>query len=161
MKRTGNGRFLPIAPLLASLAAVLPACGGTSVGNPLVSIETALGLIDVSNAAATTVWGELPVANEEVLVQELSFELHRDPEKCSGANYSIRFNGVELTKDLEFDFEFSPPVAVSAGNRIRLGLDAIAEALDQAQQAGQLNNEDIGNFLNETVNGTATEVDDD
>lgn len=185
-------------------------CGGTSVGNPLVTIESKpystsitalldpraflassmptltavtefkfcntqfqvktsgesdsveeiLGVVDVSDSTATTSWGEVRLANEGTQVEELSFELHRDPEKCSGAEYSVRFNGSEITKDLEFKFVFSPPVAISEGSRVRLGLDAIATAIQGAYDAGDFTNEKIANYLTTETKGTAEEVED-
>lgn len=120
------------------------------------SIEAILGLIDVSNSATSTRWGTVSIPVDFSLKQ-MDVELHRDPERCSGASYSLSYNGVELTKDLEFRFEFNPVVTVNDGDVLKLGLTPIAAALEQASAAGKLNNEQIGEYLTSTTQGTGSE----
>lgn len=123
--------------------------------NGSASIEAILGLIDVSNPAVTTTWGDVSIPVGFSLKQ-LNIELHRDPERCGGADYSMRYNGSSLTKDLEFHFEFNPTVSVADGDTLKLGLSSIASALESAVQAGKFNDENIGEFLNINIKGTGS-----
>lgn len=116
-------------------------------------IEVRLGLIDISNSAASTYWGQVDIPVGYAL-GELRVEMHRDPELCSGADYSLVYNGVSITKDIEFRFNFSGDSLLEAGDTLRLGLSGIVAAIDQAYQQGKLNNEQIAEFLNESVAGT-------
>jgi hypothetical protein len=164
----GNGttaRFSPATPFAALTALLVPVtefkfCNTqfkviSSSGSDLV--EATLGLLNVSDASATTPWGDVPVADESLSVQELRFELHVDPENCGGATYSVRYNGQELTKDLEFHFAFASPVPLSAGSTVSLGMTAIATALENASQAGMFDNENIASYLTTETKGTAEE----
>jgi len=135
----------------------LVARGGSPVayqGNP--DIEVILGLIDVSNENATTTWGQVE-APVEFDLEEMRVEVHKDAERCSGADYSVIYNGTKLDKDLEFRFAFNPPIRLNAGDTLKLGLTNIAIAFQQAANAGQLTNELIGNYLTAETKGTGTE----
>ncbi|MCM2323746.1 MAG: hypothetical protein NDJ90_10850 [Oligoflexia bacterium] len=213
MKRQYEIQRSKAAPVLALvLALFVSGCGGTSVGNPLIgiestsygngaslfqvlerwlgirtafaapvsqfkfcvtklkltnsdgqpvtqggaaSIEAALGLIDISNAGVTTRWGEVSIPVDFNL-RQLDIELHRDPEKCAGVDYSIYYNGSPLSRDLEFHFDFNPVVTVRAGDWLKLGLSNIAIALEQAAQAGAFTDERISEFLTADTKGTGT-----
>ena len=91
-------------------------------------------------------------------VSELQIELHRDPENCSGVNYSLLYNGSELTKDLEFKFRFDPAITAQNGDTLQLDLSVIAKAIEDASSAGQLNNEQISNFLQANTIGTGQKL---
>lgn len=134
---------------------LVSADGGLVGGDSGGSVEVTLGLIDVSDATADTFWGtvSIPVGFE---LAKLNVELHHDSEKCSGAPYSLRYNGTELTADLEFQFKFDPPVAVDSGDVLALGLTPIATAIENADQAGELTNELIQSYL-ENAAGTGEE----
>ncbi|MAE57394.1 MAG: hypothetical protein CME69_00855 [Halobacteriovorax sp.] len=121
------------------------------------SREAILGLIDVSDNTATTNWGNVELTDGET-VSELQIELHRDPENCSGVNYSLLYNGSELTKDLEFKFRFDPAITAQNGDTLQLDLSVIAKAIEDASSAGQLNNEQISNFLQANTIGTGQKL---
>jgi hypothetical protein len=116
------------------------------------SLEKRLGLVDVSDAAAFTTWGQLTVPID-FSMRELKVEVHKDPETCPGADYSVAYDGLRLNSDLEFKFEFSPPVVLVAGATVTLRLDEIATALASAAASGKLNDATIGEFLTSETMG--------
>lgn len=118
------------------------------------SIERGLGLVDVSNSGAASTWGQLDVPVDFSL-RELKVEVHRDPEVCEGADYSVLYEGTRLTSDLEFKFEFSPAVSLKAGDTITVGLDSIAAALASAAAAGKLDDDSVGEYLTTETKGEA------
>lgn len=120
------------------------------------SIEAILGLIDHSNASGTVTWGTVTVPTA-LSLKQIDIELHVDAQNCSGANYSISYNGTTLTKDLEFHFEFATAADITGGDLVKLGLTNIVTALEQAKQAGKFTNELIGEYLTATLKGTASE----
>ncbi|MCC7443122.1 MAG: hypothetical protein IT285_15930 [Bdellovibrionales bacterium] len=122
------------------------------------AVESQLGLVDASNPDVETVWGtaSAPVG---LIADRMDLELHVDDERCSGVTYSVRYNGTELTEDLEFRFRFDPPILLEENDVVTLGLTAIASALEAADQAGKLNNTDIHEFLDESVEGTGEDDD--
>ncbi len=124
--------------------------GGSDLSN-----EIRIGLIDVSNSAVSTTWAEIDPPADNSYISEVNVELHQDPETCDGVGYSLSYRGVELTKDLEFKFSFSAPLPVDAGDEIHLVFGAIQQALESAYQAGKLNNEEIGSYLEATTKGDA------
>lgn len=117
------------------------------------SIEAKLGLINVSDPTASKTWGEVTVPSD-FLLRELKVELHHDPQICDGADFSVSYNGQSIRKDLEFKFKFDPPVALAGGETFQLNLSNIAAAFGQAQTANSLNDEDISDFVNDTIEGS-------
>lgn len=124
---------------------------------PPVSTEAILGLIDISNPLVDTLWGEVNLP-EGASISEVHFEVHSDSENCQGENYSVRYNGQSLTKDLEFKFKFEPAINVNNGDTINLGLNEIAKAMEDASSAGSFNNENIGNYLQVNTIGTGEKL---
>ena len=119
--------------------------------------EAPLGLVDVSNPAVATSWGQvtIPVG---FLIGELDVEIHRDPQLC-GVSYSVQFNNgavgnTDLTKDMEFKFGFNPQVPVTAGSTFTLNLANIAGALTNAASASEFTDDMIDRFLDGTVKGS-------
>ncbi|MCM2279182.1 MAG: hypothetical protein NDJ89_13985 [Oligoflexia bacterium] len=156
-------RWLGITPAFAAAVTEFRFCVTklrmtNSDGNPVTqngsaSIEAILGLIDVSGSGNPKRWGSF-IAPVNFILKQLDVELHLDPENCSGANYSMRYNGAALTKDLEFHFSFSPAVSIAAGDTLILGLTPIATALEQAATDGKFNNEQIGEYLTTSTLGS-------
>ena len=122
------------------------------------SQEAILGLIDVSDPSAITNWGTIELA-DGAQISEIHFEVHQDSENCSGANYSVSYNGQELTKDLEFKFEFDPAISIQNGDTLTLGLSTIAKAMEDASFAGQFTNENIGSYMENAQVGTGSKDD--
>ncbi len=127
------------------------AVGGDATG----AVEAVLGQVDISNGAVTQTWGrlEIPVG---FTLSRIEFELHYDPEKCAGADYSIRYNGVSITRDLDFRFQFSPAIVLDAGDVLNLRVQNIQAKLAEAETAGQLNDTNVASYL-ATVEGEGSE----
>ena len=122
------------------------------------TVKAILGLIDLSDSALAT-WGNVNVA-DGTQVEGMNFEIHHDPENCSGANYSLSYQSNEVTQDLEFEFEFSPTVTVSAGDSLLLNLAPVASVLEAASIAGELNNSDITSYIeNHPMTGSGEKED--
>lgn len=119
----------------------LEAADGSSSGE----IEFKLGLIDVSNGASKT-WGTSPISTSFSL-SRLRVEVHKDPELCSGADYSVKFNSVSATQDVEFRFLFDPAVTVTDGDEVSLSLAKVANVLRAAADQGSLTNENLKDFV--------------
>lgn len=125
----------------------------TTAGTTGDANEAILGLVDLSSSA-TANWGTVNVA-DGTQVEGMNFEIHHDPENCSGANYSLSYQSNEVTQDLEFEFNFNPAVTVSAGDSLVLNLNSIVTVLQTAADASKLNNSDITTFIEENpVSGT-------
>lgn len=118
--------------------------GGTDVG--VGSIEAVLGLVDVSDSTVPTEWGvlEIPV---DFTLSELTVEVHRDPENCSQADYSLSYNGNQLLQDLEFKFTFNPAISLNDNDVLSLAMSNIATTFQTAADAGTLNDENITSFI--------------
>jgi hypothetical protein len=114
------------------------------------AVEDRLGLVDLSNHEVATVWGTIEL-EDSLQLEKLVVQLAKDADTCEGADYSIRYRNVALEKDLEFVFEFSPAVTVTAGDTLSLGMDNIAVALEDAWEQDKLNDEDIGEFVERFV----------
>jgi ribosomal protein L33 len=121
------------------------------------SSEAILGLVDVSDPNADTIWGNIELP-EGAQVSEIHFEVHQDSENCSGANYSVSYNGKELTKDLEFKFKFDPAISIQNGDTLDLGLSVIAKAMEDADAAAQFNDAQIGNYVEVNTIGTGEKL---
>ena len=111
-----------------------------------VSVEARLGLVDLSAADASTAWGEVEVEGE-VTFSKMVVELHRDPESCAGAEHSMTFREQQLTRDVELVFTFAPAVTLSGAESVSLAMDNIVDVLEEAYDAGNLNDTDITPFL--------------
>lgn len=113
------------------------------------SQEAKLGLIDLSNQNETVNWGDIELSDNSTIT-ELYFEVHRDPELCLGEDFSVKYNSASITKDLEFKFRFSPPIVIDRGGILTLGVDQIAKSIEDAHQAGDFNNSNIGPYIENT-----------
>jgi hypothetical protein len=110
------------------------------------SPEVILGLIDVSDQNTVTSWGSVKLPEGDPISQ-ISFEVHYDPERCEGVDFSTSYNNQQLSVDLEFKFNFSPAVSVNAGDTITLGLSKIAKVMQDASDAGHFNDTDIKDYV--------------
>lgn len=126
-------------------------------GDP-VEVSAVIGLVDVSNSTVATTWDTLTIPTGFEM-SEMNVEVHLDPENCGGAAYSLSYNGTQLTKDLEFTFNFDPAITVGSGDVLSLALDSIATTFQTASEAGQLTDELIGNYV-ESLTSTAEEATD-
>lgn len=122
------------------------------------SIEAVLGLIDLSNGSVKKQWGQVQIPTNFYL-NRLSVELHKDKDKCAGAEYSLEYyNGINssknITKDMEFKFKFNPAIYLQEGNSLTLTIDAILTKLDQAATAGKLDDTNIDSFLDSSTEGS-------
>ena len=70
-------------------------------GAPGAAQSAILGLVNVSDPNANTVWGKIDLPDGST-ISEIHFEVHHDAENCSGAAYSASYNGKTLTADMEF-----------------------------------------------------------
>lgn len=127
---------------------------GSAVGGA-DSLEIVMGLIDVGSGAAEKTLGTVAIPVDFSL-GKLELELHKDKDKCSEAEYSVLYNGQEISKDLEFKFKFDPPVTVNQGDTLKLVFTAITTAMKSAQTAGAFNTESIGNYLKTTTEGAGS-----
>lgn len=132
--------------------------GGAVEDEGSSSIEADLGLIDLSDPASTTAWGTISIPVDFTL-SALKIEVHKDAEKCAGADYSVSFQGKTLSRDLEFEFEFNPPVPIVAGDTLTLAIDNIATALSDADAASKFDDEQVSEYLNETAKGSGDKED--
>lgn len=109
-------------------------------------IEARLGLIEPGAGSTALSWGtaNIPVGTE---LKRIKVELHKDPELCGGAEYSVSMNGSTISKDLEFKFAFPSGTTVQAGDVITFDLQNIVDALKQAYDASAFNDEEIGHYL--------------
>lgn len=121
------------------------------------SREAILGLVDVSDSTISSNWGNINISDGES-ISELHFEIHQDAENCSGADYSLIYNGVKITKDLEFKFKFDPAITVEHGSTLQLNLNVIAQAIENASLASELTNEQISNYLQTNTIGTGDKL---
>jgi hypothetical protein len=119
------------------------------------SVEARLGLIDISVQSAVVNWGNVEIS-EGAQLSELIMEVHYDPEVCSGATFSASYNSTTITQDLEFKFKFNPAVTIDSGDTLSLSMSKIAEAIENAYQAGDFNNANITTYL-ENVYGEGSE----
>jgi hypothetical protein len=117
---------------------------------PTGAIEAILGLIDVSDPTVATTWGtlDIPVG---FMLSELAVEVHKDSENCSAAEYSVLYNGIQLSQDLEFKFDFSPSIQLDAGDVLNLALSNIAGTFQAANAAGALDDENITAYVEDLV----------
>lgn len=116
-------------------------------------VEFKPGLIDVSSGEAKT-WGTAALPTT-LKLKRIKVEVHKDQELCSGASYSVKFNSVTTSKDVEFVFKFEPAIEVKAGGTVNLALTTIATTLREAADANQLNDESLKEFI-EGVEGTGS-----
>lgn len=126
-------------------------------GAPGTSQEAILGLIDVSDPTVIQTWGDIQIA-EGAAISELHLEVHRDPENCSAADFSVSYNGTTLNQDLEFKFKFDPAITANHGDTLSLGLSSIAKAMEDASLAGQFNDQQITTFIEAASEGTGEEL---
>jgi len=134
---------------------MLDASGDTVQDSTGASAMTAvLGLVDVS-AGSSIPWGTVTVPTG-FLLGELAVEIHRDPENCSQAQYSLSYNGVQLQKDLEFKIKFSPAIQLDSNDLIGVNLDTLVTMFKDAYAAGALNDEGIGAYV-ERMSATGTD----
>lgn len=126
-------------------------------GTPGASVEAILGLIQLDDSSQTYNWGNITLI-EGQSVSEIHFEVHHDPENCSGADYSALYNGQSIQQDLEFKFKFSPAITVSNGDTISLGISTIAKAMEDAHAAGEFNNSQITTYLESAQIGTGEKL---
>jgi len=119
--------------------------------------EVSLGLVDISNQSAIE-WGTINLAEGEK-VKEIKFEVHKDPSKCKGVDYSVLYNnGKKLTKDLEFKFKFTKALVANHGDTIKLNFGKIAMALKAAELAGELDDTNIDKHLNTNTEAEGVEL---
>ncbi|MCM2323376.1 MAG: hypothetical protein NDJ90_08955 [Oligoflexia bacterium] len=100
-------------------------------------ISFAPGLINIQNGVAQD-WG---VANVPAGFQltKMTVKVHRDEGLC-GVPYSVKFNDVTQTEDVEFKFRFSPAIDLDDDTgAIALSLDAVVSALRNAASLGENN----------------------
>jgi len=136
----------------------LTAEGGDPVADDTgaTSIEAILGLVDVSDTSVPVDWGTLAAVPVGFNLSELMVEVHKDAENCDGAAFSLSYNGTALNQDIEFKFVFDPVVALDSGDTLALSMLNIQTAIQQADDAGELTDETINNYL-ETVSGEGSE----
>lgn len=94
-------------------------------------IQFTPGLITVSDNAAVN-WGtvSLPV---DFKLKRIKIKVQKSPANCSGANYSVKFNGVESTEDIEFRWRFEPALDLDgATSALDLSLSGVVSALRNA-----------------------------
>lgn len=133
---------------------------GSVDGAASVSTEAILGLVDISNPDVEQLMGDGSIQIPEgTAISELSLEVHKDAENCSAADFSVSYQGVKLNKDLEFKFKFDPAITINHGDTLLLGLDNVAKAFEAAADAGQLDDQKIGAYLQANMlPGTGEEV---
>jgi len=124
--------------------------GGSGSG----AVQAILGLVDVSGGTAVD-WGtlDIPVGFQLSL---LTLEVHKDPENCSAAEFSLSYNGTQLNQDLEFSFTFDPAITLGSNDVLGLSLDNIITVIEQAQTDGALTDEGITAYV-EQMSGTGSE----
>lgn len=125
----------------------------SSSSGTTAATEVVIGLVDVSDQNATINWGDFKL-NSSTDISEIHFEIHSDSENCSGEDFSVSYNGVTITQDLEFKFQFDPAITIENGDTITLGLSPIAKAFQDAADAGEFTNEQIGPYM-ENIFGDA------
>jgi len=109
------------------------------------ALTAVLGLIDVSAGTAIN-WGTITVPTGFTL-GELAVEVHKDPENCSQAAYSLSYNGQQLSKDLEFKIKFNPAIQLDSNDIVGINLDTLVTTFKSASAAGALTDEGIGAYV--------------
>ncbi|MCM2276449.1 MAG: hypothetical protein NDJ89_00040 [Oligoflexia bacterium] len=97
-------------------------------------ISFAPGLITIEPNVAVN-WG---VANIPVgfKLKRIKIKVHKDQDLC-GVNYSVKYNGVSQTEDIEFKFRFEPALDLDSDtSAIAVSLDSVVTALRNAGEVG-------------------------
>jgi len=115
-------------------------------------IEFHPGLVDLTSGEAKE-WGRLTLP-EGFEATRIKVKVHKDRELC-GTDYSIKFNDLTATADVEFRFRFNPPLTIKSGDKIQLTMGSVVTTLRQAAAAATLN---LSNFksLIENIEGHAS-----
>lgn len=100
-------------------------------------IKFSPGLIDLSDGTVKT-WGTVKIPTGFML-SKIKVKVKKSKEKC-GVDYSVRFNGIQSTEDIEFKWKFNPAVSISANtDELKVSFASVVSALRAAAQAGTLN----------------------
>ncbi|MCC7443120.1 MAG: hypothetical protein IT285_15920 [Bdellovibrionales bacterium] len=121
-------------------------------------MEVTLGQVSAGDGTVPMTWGaaDLPVGAE---IEKIKVEVHHDPEKCGGAEYSVSLNGNALTKDVEMVFKFTPARTLAEGDTVVFDLGTLANAFVSALDAGQYTDELIGDYIEDIEEAAETEDD--
>lgn len=85
------------------------------------------GLINLSDGTAKD-WGELAMP-AKAQVARIKIKVKKDAALC-GVDYSLLFNGLSTPRDIEFRWNFDPPIDVDSTTKaLRLSFQEIAAAL--------------------------------
>lgn len=104
--------------------------GGTS-GDDSEYIQFTPGLITVADNQEVN-WGTMTIPTGFKL-KRIKIKLQKSPDNCSGANYSVEYNGVTSTEDIEFRFRFEPALELDdATGALQLSLADVVSALRNA-----------------------------
>jgi hypothetical protein len=93
-----------------------------------------IGLIDLSDVTKTVTWGTVE-AREAIEFDTVIISVVYDPELC-GEDYSLLYEGQELTVDFEFVFTSNELGQFSDREYFRLDVQKIAEAVEDATNSG-------------------------
>jgi len=117
--------------------------------NGVSNLEMEIGLIDVSNGAAKT-WGNptLPVG---FTMSRMKVVVEKDEDLC-GIPDAIQFNAYGSQDNVEMVWDFDPAVAVSASDVLLLSMSTLADALQDAETAGDLTDETLRTYVQQTIN---------
>lgn len=120
--------------------------------------ETSIGLVNIGDGSTVVNWGNVgaPIGTS---IKKVKVEVHRDPEVC-GVEYSVEYNGLELSQDVEMTFTFPVAEAVEDGGTITFDLAQIASAFQSAYDAGDFSDGNITSYI-ENIEGGAEDNDEE
>lgn len=116
--------------------------------------KLSIGMVDLGDGTHTAIWGTAALPTG-VAVKRLKVVIHKSPEVCGGAEYSMSINGQTVTKDLELKFYYPAAKALTQGDTITFSLATLVGRLTQAYQASHFNDENISNYLDGTFEDEA------
>jgi hypothetical protein len=89
-------------------------------------------------------------------LKKLKVKMAADEGLC-GTDYSVRFNGVETTAEVQFVWKFDPPVLLEGGTTLDLRLQAFVNGLLAEVDANTLTAEEL-KLIVESLEETAVKV---
>ncbi len=108
--------------------------------------ELKIGMVALGDGTSAVTWGQatLPLG---AAIKRLKVVVHKSPELCGGAEYSMSVNGQTITKDIELKFAYASPKPLAAGDTITFSLATLVSKLTQAYLAGQFSDQYISAYL--------------
>jgi hypothetical protein len=117
----------------------------TNTGSDISVPQTLLGVVNLGDGSSNVTWGNVNIPGGTI-ISAVHVELE-DESVCQSAGYTIQANGMDVTSELEFHFVFNAPTTIGGDSTFTFALTNLTSEINQALQAGQFNNAQIGNYI--------------